>query len=117
MTDRSRRRELKANYKESHPEAGVYALRNMRNGKVLIGSALNLASMRNKLEFARSTNSPGALDLRLCTEIETYGVHAFELVVLESFQPAPEMSDAEILNELKALEQLHRDNIEPQQLY
>jgi hypothetical protein len=113
MTDRSRRREIKANYKETHPEAGVYALRNRQNGKVLIGSALNLASMRSKLAFARSTNSPGALDLRLRTEIETYGVDAFELEILESIQPPPEQSDADIRNELDALEALHREEIDP----
>lgn len=117
MADRSRRRELKANYKQSHPEAGVYALRNLQNGKVLIGSTLNLASMRNKLEFARSTNSPGALDLRLRTDIETYGVDAFELDILESVQPSPEQSDAETRKELETLEQLHRERVEPALLY
>ena len=117
MADQSRRRELKANYKESQREAGVYALRNSQTGKVLIGSALNLASMRNKLAFARSTNSPGALDLRLRHEIETYGVDAFELDIFESFQPSPEQSDTEIRKDLEALDQLHRENIEPQLLY
>lgn len=117
MTDRLRRRELKANYKESHREAGVYALRNTRNGKMLIGSAVNLASMRSKLEFARSTNSPGALDLRLRKEIELYGVDAFELEILESFQPPAEMRDAEIRKELEALEQLHREEIDPSRHY
>jgi len=95
----------------------VYAFRNTRNGKVLIGSALNLASMRNKLEFARSTNSPGALDLRLRKDIEAYGVDAFELGILESLQPSPEQSDAEIRKELDTLEQLHRENIDPVLLY
>ncbi|HEX7101628.1 MAG TPA: GIY-YIG nuclease family protein [Nitrolancea sp.] len=113
MTDRSRRRELKSNYKETHREASVYALRNQSNGKVLIGSTLNLASMRNKLEFARSTNSPGALDLRLRHDIETFGIDAFELEILDSFQPSPEKSDAEIRKELEALEELYREEIDP----
>jgi len=117
VTDRSRRRELKANYKENHREAGVSALRNLRNGKVLIGSALNLASMRNKLEFARSTNSPGALDLRLRHDIAKYGVDAFALEILESFQPPAEKSDAEIRKELETLEALHREEIDPGRLY
>lgn len=113
MTDQSRRRELKANYKETHREAGVFALRNLRNGKVLIGSALNLASMRNKLAFARSTNSPGALDLRLRPDIEKYGIDAFALDILESLQPSPEQSDSEIRKELETLEALHRESIDP----
>lgn len=117
MTDRSRRRELKANYKETRREAGVYALRNLRNEKVLIGSALNLASVRSKLEFARSTNSAGALDLRLRHDIELYGADAFVLEILESFQPTAEQSDSDVRKELKALEELHREAVNPAQRY
>jgi hypothetical protein len=117
MTDRSRRRELSAQYKQVHPEAGVYCLRNSRNNKVLLGSTINLASMRNKLEFARSTNSPGALDHRLRKDIQEFGVEAFSLEILETLQPAPEMTAAEIRQELATLEQLHREQFEPSQLY
>jgi hypothetical protein len=67
MNDKSRRKELSASYKQSHPEAGVFRIVNARNGKVLLGSAANLASMRNKLEFARSTSTPSALDRKLQT--------------------------------------------------
>jgi hypothetical protein len=117
MTDRSRRKELSAQYKQAHPEAGVYILRNSQNGKLLLGSTLNLASMRSKLEFARSTNSPGALDHRLRKDIEAFGVEAFTLEILETLQPAPEMTPAEIRQELATLEQLHRENFDPTELY
>jgi len=117
MTDRSRRKELSAKYKQTHPEAGVYILRNSQNGKVLLGSTLNLASMRSKLEFARSTNSPGALDHRLRSDILRFGVEVFSLVVLESLQPGPEMTAAEIRQELATLEQLHREDFEANILY
>ncbi|HVB63903.1 MAG TPA: GIY-YIG nuclease family protein [Nitrolancea sp.] len=117
MTDHARRKELSAQYKQAHPEAGVYILRNNRNGKVLLGSTLNLASMRSKLEFARSTNSLGALDHRLRNDLLQFGVDAFSLEVLEALQPAPEMTPADIRQELATLEQLHRESFEPKQLY
>src|SRR6476660_4381404 len=42
MSNTSRRKELQDNYKNSHPEAGVYRLVNSQNGKALLGSVVNL---------------------------------------------------------------------------
>jgi hypothetical protein len=95
----------------------VYCLRNSVTKQVLLGSALNLASMRSKVEFARSTNSPSALDHRLRKDIEKFGVEAFTLEVLETFQPTPEMTSAEIHEELTTLEQLHRERFDSTLLY
>lgn len=39
MNDKARRKELLAQYKQTHPEAGVYRIINGENGKVLLGSA------------------------------------------------------------------------------
>src|SRR5688572_12174180 len=61
MAEKNRRRELVAEYKRSHPEAGVYRVVNSQNGKQLLGFALNLGSVRSKIEFARSTNSSSGL--------------------------------------------------------
>lgn len=52
---------------------------NSGNTKSLLGSALNLASVRNRFAFARSTNSPGGLDLRLSKDIRQFGFAAFSL--------------------------------------
>jgi hypothetical protein len=75
--DKARRKELLTEYKQTHPEAGVYRIVNTQNGRALLGSTPNLASIRNKLEFARSTNTPGALDYRLATDIRRFGLDAF----------------------------------------
>ena len=64
MSDVSRRKELQQSYKQAHPEAGVYRLLNSQNGKSLLGTPANLASLRNKLDFAQSTKMPGVLDQR-----------------------------------------------------
>ena len=79
---------------------------------MLLGSTLNLASMRSKLEFASSTNSPSALDHRLRKDIQQFGVEAFTLEVLETFQPTSEMTSSEIREELATLEQLHRESFD-----
>ena len=35
-------REAKQNYKQNPPAAGIYQIRNIRNGKIFLGSALNV---------------------------------------------------------------------------
>lgn len=117
MSDKARRKELVAQYKQNHPEAGVYRIVNRRNGKVLLGSAPNLASVRNKLEFARSTNSPGALDMKLRKDIAEHGLDAFELEILDVLETPPEMTSAEIRDDLAALEDLWREQQDQALLY
>ena len=120
MDQKARRRQLTAEYKSNHPEAGVFRVVNSQNGKVLLGSALNLTSVRSKLEFARSTRSPGALsalDHRLANDVRQYGLDAFSLEILEVLDTRPEMTAAEIREELGVLEGLWREKQDPALLY
>jgi hypothetical protein len=115
--DKARRRDLTAQYKQTHPEAGVYRIVNTQTGRAFLGSAPNLASVRNKLEFGRSTNSLGVLDHRMRADAQQYGLAAFELEVLESLQPEPEMTATQIREELTTLEALWREKYDPATLY
>ena len=117
MTEQARRKELLAQYKQSRPEAGVYRIVNTHNNKVLLGSTPNLASIRNKLEFAKSTRMPVVLDHRLGNDIRQYGIDAFALEVLEVLEAKPETTSAEILRELATLEALWREKLDPSLLY
>lgn len=115
--DRARRKELLTEYRQNPPEAGVYRIVNTQNGKALLGCAPNLASIRNKLEFARSTNTPGALDYRLANDIRRFGFDAFSFEVLDVLETRPEMTTAEIRGELGALEALWREKQDASLLY
>jgi hypothetical protein len=117
VSEQARRKDLVAQYKQTEPEAGVYRIINSRNNKTLLGSTPNLASIRNRLEFAKSTNSPGALDHRLRKDIREFGVDAFSLEVLEVLETKPEMTPAEIRDDLAALEALWREKLNPALLY
>ncbi len=117
MTDKSHRKELQAEYKQSRTEAGVYRIVNLRNGRVLFGSTTNLASIRNKLEWSKSTNTPSALDHRLSKDIREFGIDAFSLEILEVLQPKPETTSAKLREELATLETLYRDEQDPSLLY
>lgn len=117
MDDKARRKELQAQYKQTHPKAGVYRIVNTQNNKALLGSTPNLASVRNKLEFGKSTGMPGVLDHRLSNDARQFGIEAFSLEVLEVLEIAPEMTQAEILADLATLEELWREKIDPSLLY
>jgi hypothetical protein len=117
MADKERRRALRTQYKQIHPEAGVYRFINSVNGKMLVGSAPNLASVRNKMTFAKSTNMPGALDYRLRDAIGAFGIDAFSLEILEILDIEPRMTATEIRRDLATLEALWREKFDPALLY
>jgi hypothetical protein len=117
MTDRARRKEIVANYKQNPPEAGVYRVINTRTGKSLIGSTTNLESIQAKLQFARKTGSGSALDMRLRDDVRQYGIDAFEVEIIEKLERRAEMSDADLRSELKLLEALCREQFQADELY
>jgi hypothetical protein len=117
MSEQMRRKELRAHYKRVHPEAGVYLIRNSQNNKALLGSTPNLASIRNKLAFVKATNMWSALDRRLSKDLREFGSEAFSLEVLEVLDITPEMTRADILEDLSTLEQLWRERLDLSLLY
>jgi hypothetical protein len=115
VTDKARRRELKEQARQNPPEAGVYRIVNKKAGTYLLGSAVNLDSMRSKLAFARSTGSPSALDLRLKAEILRDGLEHFDLEILDTLTVTPEMTTADVRAELATLEELWRERLASQE--
>jgi hypothetical protein len=111
MTSAGRRRELRAQYEQRQPRAGVYALRNVVTGRVLVASTIDLDNVRNRLEFARSTGAPSALDGRLVADVRQYGIDAFVLDVLDTLTLAPGMTPDDARADLAALEQLWREKL------
>ena len=117
MIDRRRRKELRAQHQQERPEAAVYRIVNRVSNKALLGTTPNLTSIRNKLEFAQSTNSPVVLDWRLAPDIRRDGIGAFALEILEVLDVTPEMTPADIQADLATLEALWREKLDPALLY
>ncbi len=113
----ARRKQLREQYKQARPEAGVYLVRNSRNSRVLLGSTPDLASIRNKLTWAKATNTISALDRRLVNDAREHGLEAFSLETLEVLDVKPEMSREDILEDLATLESLWRERLDPLLLY
>jgi hypothetical protein len=117
VTDKATRKELKAQYRENPPEAGVYRITNTATGRVLFGSSTNLPSVSNKLDFAKTTNLPGAMDQRLRKDIATHGIDAFTFDILEVLEPQPAQTSAELRADLAVLEALWREKLTGTDLY
>jgi hypothetical protein len=117
MDQKSRRKQLVTEYKQTQPEAGVYRIVNSQNGRILLGSSPNLPSVRGKMEFARSTNAATIFGYKMAPDVRQHGIDAFSLEILEVLETRPEMTRAEILADLATLEGLWREKFDPSQLY
>src|SRR5262249_14739876 len=77
MTTRS---ELKRQYKESEPQAGIFQIKNAMTGRVFLGSSLNLHGPLNKHRFMLKIGAHPCA--RLQKDWNLYGPEAFSFEVL-----------------------------------
>ena len=82
VTDRS---ELKRQYREAKEPMGVFVIRNLRNGRFQVRSALNLRGGMNRLrvEITPATNP----NVALRDGWRAMGPEAFEVKVLDVLEP------------------------------
>jgi hypothetical protein len=117
MVDKARRKTLTEQFQQAAPDAGVYRITNRSTGQSLLGSTANLAGIRNRFEFARSTKSAATLDHRLREDITRFGWDAFSLEVLDTIEVTPAMTREEIASDVATLEALWREKADPSRLY
>lgn len=111
----SDKRAISRNYKERKLQGGVYTITNTVNGKYVIGYTANLDGVRNRFQFAVTTNS--TVDPRVRADWTALGAGAFALAVVAELEQRPGQSEAEFLTDLKALEQLCRADLDPTKEY
>jgi len=107
MTDR---KALLQACKEKKTRAGVYQLRNLNNGKVLVGSTTTLDTIRNSLYVQLKAGSHMAADLQ--ADWNAMGENAFTFEVLAEHEPAPD-SPRDLRTELRELENMFLNEIRP----
>lgn len=104
------RKDIKRAYKERKKPAGVFQVKNMVNGKILLGSSLNLEGVFNghrfKLSSGRHPN--GALQ----ADWDTYGGEKFVFETLEIVQEKDD-PDFNLNDELTLLEQIWLEKLRP----
>jgi hypothetical protein len=105
----NRRAELKRQFKETRPEAGVYQIRNVKNGKILVESTMNLKTINGRrLELQRGTHRNPLLQ----RELTDYGPEAFVFEVLEVLK-SKDNEEPETQEALKKLSEKWLETINP----
>ena len=107
MLDKS---EIKRNYKQTLTPMGVYQLKNLVNGKILIGSSKNLPGRKNRfnmeLEYGNTTNK------ELLKDIEEFGKENFQFEVLDYLEPKEDPL-YNYTEDLRTLEELWIEKLQP----
>jgi hypothetical protein len=76
-----KKKELKKEYQQNHTPMGVYQIRNIVNGKILIGSALNLTGALNSPKFQLNAGSHPNKTLQ--AEWREFGSKSFVFEILD----------------------------------
>ncbi|HLN63743.1 MAG TPA: DUF2087 domain-containing protein [Symbiobacteriaceae bacterium] len=104
-----RKQELKRLAKETKTEAGVYLIRNTKNGKVLVEATRNLKTINGRIFSLQSGGFPHKA---LQQEWNEFGEEAFEFAVLEVLEK-PETGYFDEKDALKKLEAKWLDQLQP----
>ncbi|MFY0572832.1 GIY-YIG nuclease family protein [Archangium lansingense] len=107
----TRRAELKQAYKEKPPPMGVFVIRNRANGKVLVGTALNLPGMLNRFRFELTTGIHRRWPA-LQEDWNRHGADSFSFEVLDVLPPTEEPR-TDLKEELQVLEALWLERLRP----
>lgn len=97
-----RKKELKTLYKETPRPTGIYQIRNITNGKLFLGSSLNLDGSVNSNRFQLKMGSHRNIQLQ--QDWQTFGEEAFTFEVLEQLKPA-DIQSPECREKLSKLEE------------
>lgn len=104
------RKVLLREYKESRRPMGVYRVLNRANGKVLVGSSVNVPAMlnRHRAQLKLGTHQNRALQ----ADWQEFGVDAFEFEVLDILEPSDQL-DYDPADDLRALEEMWLEKLSP----
>jgi hypothetical protein len=108
--EKQQRKDKVATYMERERLGGIVALRNTVNGKLLLSAETDIASYRNRFNFAVTMNS--GMHLKMQSDWKLHGPQAFEFVILETLKKAETQTMLEFKNDLKALEEVVRERLE-----
>lgn len=108
----NRKEELKADYRQNWHKLrkmGVYQIKNQANGKVFLGSSMNLEGTiaRDRLWLSLG----GFLNHELQADWKTFGAESFTLEVLETLTPTDD--PREYAEELAILFEAWLERLEP----
>ena len=110
MASREEIKRLKREYQEAPREAGIFRITNTANGKIYLGSSLNLHGPLNKHAFMLKMGSH--INRALQADWDRSGADAFVFEIVEKVMPSGDPG-FDVEGELELLEQIWIEKLEP----
>lgn len=104
------RKEIHRQYKERVKPSGVFQIKNMANGKVLLGSSLNLEGPLNKHRFMLKIGSHPNKELQ--KDWNELGPDQFSFEIVETI-PVKDDPNFNLKDELTLLEEIWLEKLQP----
>lgn len=104
------RQEIKREYKERGKPAGIFQVKNLANGKVLLGSSLNLEGPLNSHKFMLTIGRHRNEELQ--NDWNEYGPENFVFEILEVVEPGNDPG-FDLNDELALIEQIWIERLQP----
>ena len=104
------RKEIQREYKERVKPAGVYQVKNLSNGKVLLNSSLNLEGPLNRHRFMLKIGSH--TNQALQKDWDEFGQEQFSFEILEEVQRKDD-PNFDLKDELSLLEMIWLEKLQP----
>jgi group I intron endonuclease len=104
------RKELQREYQDRVKPSGVYQVNNLSNGKILLGSSLNMEGLLNRHRFTLTYNSHPNKELQ--KDWNELGPDQFVFEVLEVVQ-VQDNPNFNLKDELTLLEQIWLEKMQP----
>ena len=105
------RKDLNREYKERVKPAGVYQVKNIANGKMLLGSSLNLEGPLNRHKFMLKIGSHPNKALQ--KDWDELGAERFAFEILEEVQQRKDDPNFNLKDELTLLEMIWLEKLQP----
>lgn len=104
------KKEIKRKYKETIQPMGIYQIRNLVTGKILVGSSKNLPAKSNSYIF--QLDAGGHMNRELQADYTKFGRDNFVFEILDRLEPKEDIS-YDYTKDLETLEELWLEKLQP----
>ena len=115
MEEHKTKKEQVASYKERKITGGVYAIRNTRSGRLLLGATNDLQGSKNRFAFAQTTGS--CVDMKLQSDWKAQGGGIFAFDPLEELTKGETQTAEEFKADIEVLRRMWAEKLAGKDLY
>lgn len=104
------KKELKKQYKQTLPLMGIYRIKNLVNGKIFLGSSLNLQGKSNSFTF--QLRSGLHVNSELQKDFNQFGEENFVFEIVDTLEPQEDLT-YNYSNDLKVFLEMWMEKLQP----